>query len=230
MDDDHGTNDGLEWQPHIYSPLHPAALFLMQRRQRVIRGIIERFTRNKKKHFSQCALLEIGCGCGQWTLELQQFGLLPQNYSGIELLPEAVDKGMKNHPQADIRSGDASKGLPWCDDSFDVVFQSTVFTSIPDADAKAKIANEMKRVCKSDGLILWYDFICDNPRNPNVKGVGKCEVRELFSPWECRFTSVSLAPPIARRLVPVSWFLAEVVETFMPFLRSHVIAEIKPPR
>ncbi len=228
MATDSGTGD-LEWCPHIYSPLHPAALFVMQRRQRIIRGVIERMVRRRQSPFSQCSLLEIGCGAGQWVLEFQKFGLRSANYAGMELDPKSAAKANAMYPDADIRAGDASKGLPWDDESFDVVFQSTVFTSIPDADAKAKIADEMKRVCKKDGLILWYDFTFDNPKNANVKGVGKREVSELFSPWKCRFRTVSLAPPIARRIVPVSWFLAEALETFFPFLRSHVIAEIEVP-
>ena len=186
MATDSGTGD-LEWCPHIYSPLHPAALFVMQRRQRIIRGVIERMVRRRQSPFSQCSLLEIGCGAGQWVLEFQKFGLRSANYAGMELDPKSAAKANAMYPDADIRAGDASKGLP------------------------------------------WYDFTFDNPKNANVKGVGKREVSELFSPWKCRFRTVSLAPPIARRIVPVSWFLAEALETFFPFLRSHVIAEIEVP-
>ncbi|MCF6237743.1 MAG: methyltransferase domain-containing protein [Candidatus Marinimicrobia bacterium] len=109
---------------------------------------------------------------------------------------------------ADIRAGNGA-ALPWEDDSFDIVFQSTVFTSILDDETKQKVADEMKRVCKADGFILWYDFAYNSPKNPDVKGVTKCEIRKLFKDWNCEIRKVTLAPPIARRTVPFCWILAE---------------------
>jgi len=31
------------------------------------------------------------------------------------------------------------------------------------------IATEMLRVLKPDGIILWYDYHMNNPKNPGVK-------------------------------------------------------------
>src|SRR3989440_8774150 len=53
-----------------------------------------------------------------------------------------------------FRSGGA---LALRSDSFDVVMQVTVFTSILDPDLKRRVALEMLRVVKQDGLILWYE-------------------------------------------------------------------------
>ena len=61
-----------------------------------------------------------------------------------------------------------------------MVLQSTVFTSIQDDGLKAQVAAEMMRVVRPDGLILWYDFRVNNPRNPDVTGVGKTEILRLF--------------------------------------------------
>ncbi|MDI6792500.1 MAG: hypothetical protein QME81_06490 [bacterium] len=44
---------------------------------------------------------------------------------------------------------------------------------------RQRIASEMLRVLKPDG-ILWYDFHMDNPKNTDVKGVKKKEVKQLF--------------------------------------------------
>ena len=79
-----------------------------------------------------------------------------------------------------IRSGNAARlALP--NDFFDVVLQSTVFTSILDRSLQHAIAVEMLRVLKPDGFILWYDFRWNNPRNPDVRGIQAQEISELFS-------------------------------------------------
>lgn len=208
---------------NIYSPLNPSALFMIQRRHRIFQNI---FAENFPDGLKDVKLLEIGCGGGQWMLEFATFGFRFANFAGIELNSERAKIANERVPLADIREGDAVS-LPWSDESFDIVFQSTVFTSIKDFEVKKKIAEEMKRVCKKGGLILWYDFKYNNPANPDVQGVGCAEIRKLFAPWNCEFRSITLAPPIARMIVPLSWSVAEDLETFFPFLRTHLIAVIR---
>jgi ubiquinone/menaquinone biosynthesis C-methylase UbiE len=206
---------------NIYSPLHPAAFFMIQRRQRIIRKILAENGIEPEK----TSLLEIGCGNGQWLAEFQTFGFMPQNLAGIELDEERASKAAQRVKEADVRQGNGVE-LPWDDNSFDIVFQSTVFTSVLDDEARKKIADEMKRVCKKDGFILWYDFAYNNPKNPNVRKVSKSEITKLFEPFVCEFKSVTLAPQITRKLAPISWMGAELTETFFPFLRTHIIAKI----
>jgi len=198
---------------------------MIQRRQRILRALLE-------EHFgydlSGIKLLEAGCGNGQWLAEFQAFGIRVANLAGIELDRKRADNASSRITGADIRTGNAAE-LPWDDDSFDIVFQSTVFTSIPDEEVRQKAAAEMMRVCRRDGLILWYDFTYNSPSNPDVRGIGRGEIRALFKPWNCKFHSVTLAPPVARRVTPVSWLFSEILETFCPFLRTHVIARITPP-
>jgi len=58
----------------------------------------------------------------------------------------------------------------------------------------------MCRVLKPEGLILWYDYHMDNPKNPDVKGVWSHEIYELFPGCEIRLQRATLAPPIVRLL------------------------------
>jgi len=192
----------------IYSPLNPCAQFRIQRRQREIRRI---FARTYPAGLPEIKLLEIGCGNGQWLTEFQTFGFRVNNLAGIELDEQRAATARERIIGADIRQGNAM-ALPWEDNSFDI------------------ICSFGSRVCRSDGFILWYDFSYDNPQNPDVRGIGKQETCKLFAPWHCNFRKVTLAPPIARRVVPVSWSLAEDLETFCPFLRTHLIAQITPPQ
>jgi len=94
---------------------------------------------------------------------------------------------------------------------------------------KKDIAREIIRVLKDDGIVLWYDFRYNNPWNPDVKGVNKKEIIELFGDCDYYFSSVTLAPPIARAIAPVSRLICEVLVK-IPFLRTHYLAVIKKKR
>ncbi len=206
-----------------YSPLNESAFFMIQSRLNLIRKILAKSLHSPVEDLK---FLEVGSGNGQWLCEFSSFGLLTSNMSGIELSKERCETAKKRVPSAEIVCGDASL-LPWSDDHFDIVFQSTVFTSVKSHETRKKIASEMKRVCKKDGFILWYDFIYNSPSNPDVEGIGADQVRSLFEPWTCEFRKATLAPPIARRLVPVSRLASQILESFCPFLRTHILAEIR---
>ena len=172
-------------------------------------------------------VLEIGSGSGSRLIEFQQWGARPANLAGIDLVEGRVQAARDALARADIRLGDARE-LPWPDASFDIVSQFTVFTSILSPAVKQQVASEMLRVLKPDGLILWYDFRYNNPRNPAVSGIEAAEIRSLFSALAVQLRKVTLAPPLARALVPISWTAALVLEKF-PFLRTHYLGVIRKP-
>src|SRR3989339_1788093 len=88
----------------VYSPLNPAALYMIQRRHREIRRILASFPGDIK----DLKLLEIGCGNGQWLAEFQMFGLNVANLAGIEIDQNRADIAKKRIIGADIRSGNAA--------------------------------------------------------------------------------------------------------------------------
>jgi hypothetical protein len=91
---------------------------------------------------------------------------------------------------------------------------------------KRNIAKEMMRVSKDEGIILWYDFRYNNPRNPDVKGIRKKEIKNLFPNCKYDFNLITLSPPIARKIVPISRGIAEFLN-LIPFLRTHYLVIIK---
>jgi ubiquinone/menaquinone biosynthesis C-methylase UbiE len=143
-------------------------------------------------------VLDIGCGTGYWLREFLQWGALPENVFGIDLLPERIEEARKLCPHTvSLECGNAA-ALDFLDSSFDLVLQSTVFTSILDPEMSQRIAAEMLRVLKPGGFVLWYDFFADNPRNPDVRGVRRSEIRQLFPGCEIHLRRITLAPPIGR--------------------------------
>ena len=98
-----------------------------------------------------------------------------------------------------ILVGDAAE-IDLAEGPFDIVYQSTVFTSILDDGFQQKLADRMWALAKPGGGVLWYDFIYNNPRNPDVRGVPLQRIRELFPHGKIHHWKITLAPPISRRV------------------------------
>lgn len=156
---------------------------------------------------------------------LERLGAAREDLAGIELDSGRAAACARRLACADVRAGDASR-LPWSDGSFDVVLQSTVFSSILDQVMRKTVASEMLRVLAPDGAIIWYDFFVDNPSNPNVRGVRRREIEALFPACRVDLRRTTLAPPLARRIVPMSWTLATLLESWR-FLNTHFLGSIQ---
>ncbi len=85
------------------------------------------------------------------------------------------------------------------------------------------MAREITRVLTPGGALLWYDFAVNNPRNPNVRKVGREELRALFPELRGRIRSATLAPPLTRMVAPRSWVAATLLEALPP-LHTHLLA------
>ena len=168
---------------------------------------------------------DFGCGVGTWLLEFAQWGANLVDLYGIDLDPVRISQAQQRLPASNLETGDA--GFPsWPAAYFDLVTQFTMFTSILDVSVRKNVAAAMLRVLKPTGVILWYDFRFNNPSNRNVRGIQAVEIQSLFPNCSIQFSTVTLAPPLARRVVPTSWILALLLEK-LPFLRTHYLAVIQ---
>ena len=192
----------------FYSLCRPANLFSRHGKER---ALLEALRRAKLLPLAERRLLDIGCGRGDWLAVFENFEARRELIAGIDLDGQRAEVAARRFAGADIREGDAAE-LPWPDRHFDIVFQSTVFTSILDEDMKRAVAAQMVRVLKPHGAIIWYDFLMNNPRNSQVRGIGRREITSLFPGFEISLRRVTLAPPLMRRVVPISWSLAALLE------------------
>jgi SAM-dependent methyltransferase len=205
-----------------YSLLNPAALLALQERQRATMAL---FARLGWTDLSTLRLLEVGCGTGSNLLECLLMGFMPENLSGIELLPErhAVARARLPEP-VKLMQGDAvalaSRAGP-----VDIVMQATVFSSLLDDAFQQRLADTMWSVVKPGGGVLWYDFTYDNPNNRDVRGVPLSRVRALFPQGRLQAKRITLAPPIARRVTRLHPSLYTLFNT-LPALRTHVLCWI----
>jgi ubiquinone/menaquinone biosynthesis C-methylase UbiE len=220
----------------FYSPALPVNLFHRHTRERAVLSML---SRQQVLPLADKRILDVGCGTGQWLVDFETWGASRRNLAGIDLLPERVaasrtrlaplrhDDGTTVAAGADVREGNAAE-LPWGDQAFDIVFHSMMFSSILDASMRHEVAREMVRVLAPGGIVLWYDFFVDNPRNPNVRGVRAEEVRALFPGFTMRGRRITLLPPLARRLVPVSRLAAELLSEIR-LLNTHLLIALRRP-
>jgi ubiquinone/menaquinone biosynthesis C-methylase UbiE len=171
-------------------------------------------------------VLEVGCGYGGVLHEFLGFGLSPHLVHGAELLKDRVGGAHSRLPQLSFTQADGQR-LPYAANRFDIVFQYTVFSSILDDGIKTRIAQEMQRVVKKPGgLIIWYDFWL-NPSNRQTRGIRPAEIRQLFPDCRLTFHRITLAPPLARKLVPMSWIGCALLEKMRVF-NTHFLVAIHP--
>jgi ubiquinone/menaquinone biosynthesis C-methylase UbiE len=212
----------VELDPDLYAITNPAALFI---RHTVERALVAALTSAGALPLAGRRILDAGCGDGQNLIDLETWGARQERLAGFDLVSERVERAQERLPEADIRFGDAAD-LPWEDEGFDVVFQSMMFSSILDDSMRAAAAGEMGRVLRPGGVVLWYDFFTDNPRNPNVRGVRKRELRKLFPGFDLRWRRVTLAPPLIRLLAPRAWPVAAALQG-LKLLDTHAVAVLR---
>ncbi len=209
--------------PQRYSWFNPGHVFMVQQLERCI---LKCLRREGLAALERQRILEIGCGSGFWLREFIKWGAKPENLVGVDLLGNRIAEAKSRCPQqVRLEQANAAR-LGFAAESFDVVFQATVFTSILDASLKAAVANEIMRVVKNDGVILWYDFRFNNPRNPDVRGVESAEIRSIFHDCEVTLHRITLAPPLARLLAPLSLIGCQLLEK-IPWLCTHYLGVIR---
>jgi SAM-dependent methyltransferase len=205
-----------------YRPDIPGNRFNLER----LRGTLKDFLNKADADPAGIKVLDLGCGGMFWAEEMIRLGVTRENCFGADILHWRMREG---HAQGrDVQAINASAaGLPIRSDSFDLICQFTMMTSVPDADMRARIVDEIRRILKPGGHVLWYDFRYNNPSNPRTRAIGRAELRRLFPGWEISIRSATLVPPLARKtpkfLIPLLKFLY-----WLPMLRTHYVALIGP--
>jgi SAM-dependent methyltransferase len=200
-----------------YSYFSMGHLFMMQEREQRLLTVLKR---NDLEPLHIKKILEVGCGTGYWLREFIKWGARPENITGIDLLANRVAEARYLCPEAvRIMCGNAAE-LAFPDATFDLVVQSTVFTSVLDALMRQQMASEMLRVVKDDGFILWYDYHVNNPWNPDVRGIKRQEISQLFPGCRIKLQRITLVPPLVRLLAPYSWLACYILGK-IPWLRTH---------
>ncbi len=172
-------------------------------------------------------VFEAGCSTGYNLRQVVQWGGRPENMAGIDLDPAAVAYCREHAPEIRVHAGSADS-IPEPDGAFDLAFAFTLFSSVPDEDVSAAIAHELLRIVRPGGFVILYDMRRKSPGNPNVHPVSREDVRRWFPRAPMRTTTITLAPPIARRTGQTAPWLYGPLSR-IPLLRTHTMYILRRP-
>jgi len=208
-----------------YRLTSPGPLFV---RQSAERAVIRAVSGGGVLPLAGQRVLELGCGEGDWLLAFEAWGARREDLAGVDLLEDRVSRArdrLGGPRAADLQATDATS-LPWPDGRFDIVFQSMMLSSIVDPQMRWAVAAEATRVLAPGGRVISYDFCVDNPANRRVRAVRARELRRLFHAFELRGRRAVMAPPLARRLAPISWTGATLLQA-TALLNTQMVAILR---
>lgn len=172
-------------------------------------------------------VLDLGMGEGRLAELVRRAELPVGSWAGVDLDPRAVQAAAAAAPWGHFVEASADR-LPFEEGAFDVVVASTLFSSLPSRHMEDAVASEISRVLAAGGWLIWYDLRYGNPANRSVHGLSRSEIRSLFRGWAVELQSITLVPPLARRLGPLTGGLYGPLQA-LPLLRSHLVGRLRPP-
>lgn len=103
-------------------------------------------------------VLDVGCGRGRQLRSFLDMGAQPQDLVGIDVHEPAlhVARSLAPHLRFDVYNG---WQIPFPDESFDLVTEFVVFSSIGSQELRQHLADEMLRVVRRGGYIFWWDTV-----------------------------------------------------------------------
>jgi ubiquinone/menaquinone biosynthesis C-methylase UbiE len=131
-------------------------------------------------------VLELGPGSGYFSVEVAR--RIPDGRLDLfDLQPEMLDKARRKLAAAGFRNvgahaGEASDGLPFTDDEFDVAYLASVIGEVPD---KPACIRSLARVVKPGGLLVFFEGFPDQDR------LSVAELRVFAEPEGFEFVSAT---------------------------------------
>lgn len=171
-------------------------------------------------------ILDAGCGNGWWLRSLVEAGVEPGRLYGIDIQPERVTAARKTVPGAEIAVGDA-RHARFPDQTFAVVLQLTLLSSLGSQRAIREALGEGIRVLAPGGMLLIYEPRVPNPLNRHTLLIRNSDLAAAgVTPTDQ--VSLTVVPALARRL---GGRTQERYERFasVPFLRTHRLVAYRKP-
>jgi ubiquinone/menaquinone biosynthesis C-methylase UbiE len=195
--------------------------------QREHRGRLEQILRERLgRPLPECRVLDVGCGYGSLLGWFHELGIPAENLFGVDLLANRIEVARRTYPQFTFIHGNAESSQ-FANGSFDLLSAFTVFSSILDSVMARTVAQTMMRVLKDEGAIVWYDMRYPNPLNRHLTAMTKQRIHGLFPELTKELETISLLPPIARRLGSSTHWAYPALAS-IPVLRSHYLGLLRP--
>jgi len=218
------TYDTSENYKKLYSPFGLYAYFFISLEQH----LIQLFKKNKLYTLENKRILDFGIGEGKNISIFYKLGLRPEDIFGTDILFYRLKKIKDFYNNIDISQSEG-QFLPYKNNSFDIVSQFVVFSSILNDNVCRNIAAEMLRVLKDDGMIIWYDSHGGNMMSEHTRSYSEKQIKEFFP--NCRYEFKRIIPhsQLSLRLgkYECGWLLLDIIEKLFPFLNYMQLCVIK---
>lgn len=179
---------------------------------------------------ADATILDVGCGGGGNIFQLIRLGYRYANITGIDINDERIAIGKADFPLCHFFIADASQ-MFFSDNSFDLIYESTMFSTLPDEDLCIAISREMVRVCKKGGYLLLVDWRYKKSGSTKYNALNRKKVKTYFGVSQVTdLISVeagALVPPLGRFLskyIPSLYFL---VAALLPFSVGQIVYILK---
>jgi ubiquinone/menaquinone biosynthesis C-methylase UbiE len=191
------------WEANIYHPRHPLGHLFHEHNHDALVAALNALAID----LDGLDVLDVGCGYGYWLRYLVDLGADPGRLTGIDLSRQRIEAARTSNPAIRwVHSED--EALPFPSDSFDIVLQSVVFSSILEEEKRSTLASEMSRVVRSGGHVLWVDH--KRSFAETLAGFSQTKVREYFPSGEIAYAE-SVHPRYFRRMYGRRAWLAQAI-------------------
>ena len=128
------------------------------------------------KSLSGSRVADVGCGMGYLDRLLTEEGAI---ITGFDPSQDMINTAIDVNPEGNYCHFDGFT-IPSADEQFDLTIAVCVIQHVDQSNCQ-NIINEMHRITKNDGLIVYYEH---NPYNPLTR----------LTVWRCPFENVRLVP------------------------------------
>ncbi|MCZ2156026.1 MAG: class I SAM-dependent methyltransferase [Bryobacterales bacterium] len=170
-------------------------------------------------------ILDIGCGEGELLGLMSSWGAGQESCFGVDLLPERIAIAREKFPLMTFSVANAER-LDFPSASFDVITLFTVFSSILAPEMSVNLAREVGRLLRPQGCVLIYDFRVPSLWNRNTRSIRRSDLRSLFSDYEISSHSLTVLPPLARRMGSITATAYPLLAS-LPLLRTHNLSLLR---
>ena len=204
----------------LWQPFNPVSQYYRQTQEREFVIMVRKLGIN----IQNAKILDVGCGFGSLMRFLYTLGTPGDQLFGFDLMELRVDKAKTGSPASvTIMAGDA-QNIPFPNQSFDLVTQFTLFSSIFEPGLRVKIAAEIERVLRPGGFLVWYDM--SKIQSIHTRCISYSEIIQLFPNLTPIYTK-KLHNIKASYFARKSFLLCEIFDSFPLINKSHVLCALQ---
>jgi hypothetical protein len=154
-------------------------------------------------------------------------GVEPQNLLGIDFRETAIATAMHKNPA--IQFQHITCLAEWPRERFDLILQSTAFSSLPGLKLREDTAHLMGESAREGGYIFWWDLLRAN----DFAGGEILDPKSLFPRFQSlRERRVSVYPDLSDSLRRLRWISNWITSAHIPLthLATHLVCLLQKMR